>query len=144
MGKRIADQTRAAILSDLRRGEMTHKKIAAKHGVGIRTVDKISASRRDAPAEDPVLDCLDKLVATTEEALEVARRSDDGKKLSDAVRVAHTSLQTVAKMRAEIERQGEGGSRDEVEKIKTVILEELRGHPELRRRIAGRLLGTVQ
>ena len=46
-------------------------------------------------------------------------------------------------MRAEIERQGEGCSRDEVQKSKAVILDELRRHPDLRRRIAGRLLGAA-
>jgi transposase-like protein len=143
MAKRIAEQKRSAIVADLRRGALTHQKIAEKHGVSQRTVDKVSASRRDEPADDPVLDCLDKLVAATQEALEVARCSDDSKKLADAVRVAHTSLQTVAKMRAEIERQGEGGSRDEVQKIKAVILDELRRHPDLRRRIADRLLGAT-
>ena len=96
MAKRIAEQKRSAIVADLRRGELTHQKIAEKHGVSQRTVDKVSASRRDEPADDPVLDCLDKLVAATQEALEVARCSDDSKKLADAVRVAHTSLQTVA------------------------------------------------
>ena len=144
MGKRIADQKRAAILSDLRRGDMTHKKIAEKHGVAPRTVDKISASRRDDPASDPVLARLDRLAASAERALELAEASNDGTKVAAAVRAAHEAIKTVEKIKADAERTGEGGSRDEVEKVKRVILAELRGHPDLRRRIAERLLGSVQ
>ena len=143
MAKPINETKRRAILADLRRGHLTHKQVAERHGVGTRTVDKISAERRNAPTEDPLLARLDRLAASAERALELAEASDDGRELSAALRAAHETMKTVAKMRQDVERASEGGSRAEVEKIKRTILEELTGHPELRRRVAARLLGDT-
>ena len=144
MAKPISEAKRKGIAADLRRGEMTHREVAAKHGVGVRTVDKISASHRDEPASDPVLARLDRLAVSAERALELAEASNDGAKVAAAVRAAHEAIKTVEKIKADVARAGEGGSRDEVERIKEVILTELRNHPDLRRRIAERLLGPVQ
>ena len=140
MARPISGATRAAIVADLRRGELTHREVAARHGVSTRTVNKLSAQLRDQPEGNPLLHRLDRLAASAERALELAEASNDGRELSAAIRAAHGTFQLVIRMRQEIESAGDGGVRGEIEKIKAAILHELSDHPELRGRIAARLL----
>ena len=142
---KLTDAKRSAIAADLRRG-MPQTKAAEKHGVSTRTVRTISKAAPPARSGESaaLLDRLDRLAMASEKAMELAEASDDSREMSAAIRASNDALKTVARMRADIEREAEGGTLGEIEAVKGIIIEELKDHPEVRKRVAARLLALAE
>lgn len=139
MAKRVTDAQRRGIATDLRAGQLTQSAIAEKAGVGLRTVQKVSAGLKDEPTANPLMERLNNLLASAEEALELARASKDSRELAAAVRAFRSTLEVVEKLTSDIERQDEGGTRRLVEAVKAILVEELKPYPKTRARVAERL-----
>ncbi len=142
MARKLPPAAKSAIAFALKAGQLTNAQVAEKHGVSLRTVSNVKAGLKVEPKADPLVQRLDNLLTSAEEALEIARASENNRDLTDAIRAFNTTLTVVEKLRADLARQDQGGTAGLVEVFKRVMLEELHGHPEVRARVAERLLAA--
>lgn len=140
---KLTSSKRQIIAADVRAGKMTQTLIAETHGVSKRTVQNIASEVRAEPTKEPQSagDArIEKLVKMAERALDLAETSGKSRDVSDAVRAATATLQSVRKMQEESSDHQENKALMLVESVKEILVTELKSHPRLRSKIAKRLM----